>query len=516
MKLETIKQDLLASIVVFLVALPLCMGIAIASGAPPAAGLITGIVGGLLVGIFSGCPLQVSGPAAGLAVLVYEIVRQHGLKTLGVVVLLAGLFQIAAGLLRAGRVFGAIAPSVIFGMLAGIGVLIFGAQFHVMVDDKPHENGIQNLLAIPSSIMKALVPADGTSHHLAGYIGVGTIIILMLWTRFAPKKLKWIPGALIAVSVATAAATALSLPIRRVNINDGFLSSVSFLDVTSIPGLITPDLLLLAVTVAFVASAETLLSAAAVDQMHDGPKANYNRELISQGVGNTVCGLMGALPMTGVIVRSATNVNAGAKTRLSAILHGVWLLVIVASMPWLLRMVPTASLAAVLVYTGWKLVNLENVKRLLRYGGAPVVIYAATLIGIVTTDLLKGILLGLALSICKVVYARTHFGMRIVPHSNGIRTDVYLEGAATFLRLPAFSERLETIPFEGETHVHLRDLDYVDDACLDSLSNWQHQRQGKGGIVSIEWNEALRLYREKNPLGAYQQGNLQIKAAPTH
>jgi len=167
----------------------------------------------------------------------------------------------------------------------------------------------------------------------------------------------------------------------------------------------------------------------------------------------------------------------------------------------------------VLVFTGYKLVNVENVKRLLRYGGAPVVIYAATLIGIVTTDLLKGILLGLALSILKVVYARTHFDMRIEPHMNGVRTDVYLEGAATFLRLPNFNDKLETIPSQGEIHVHLRDLDYVDDACLEGLSNWQHQRIAKGGSVFIEWGEALKLYRDKNPLGSYQMEGIQVKAA---
>src|SRR5688572_4583346 len=169
MNLATIRQDLLSSVVVFLVALPLCMGIAIASGAPPAAGLITGIVGGIVVGMFSGCPLQVSGPAAGLAVLVYEIVQKHGMEKLAIVVLIAGIFQIIAGLLRAGQVFRAISPSVIFGMLAGIGVLIFGAQFHVMVDDSPRANGIKNLLAIPESIAKGIFPAEGSVHHLAAY-----------------------------------------------------------------------------------------------------------------------------------------------------------------------------------------------------------------------------------------------------------------------------------------------------------------------------------------------------------
>lgn len=500
MSFVNIKQDLLASVVVFLVALPLCMGIAIASGVPPAAGLITGIVGGLIAGALSGCPLQVSGPAAGLAVLVYEVVQQHGLATLGVVVAIAGILQIAAGLLRAGQVFRSISPAVIFGMLAGIGVLILGAQFHVMVDDKPRENGLRNLLSIPESIMKGLVPADGTSHHLAAYVGVGTILVMIFWAKLAPAKLKWIPGALVAVGLSTAATSILALPIRRVDIQDGFLGSIQFMNFSALSAAFDPTILLLAATVAFVASAETLLSAAAVDQMHDGPKANYNKELIAQGIGNTLCGFMGSLPMTGVIVRSATNVNAGAKTRLSAVLHGCWLLVLVVSLPWILRRVPTASLAAVLVYTGFKLVNVENVRRLLRYGGTPVAIYAATLTGIVATDLLKGILIGLGLSVLNVIYARTQFRMLIDRHAAGGRTDVHLSGAATFLRLPAFADKLEAIATEGETHVHIKGLDYVDDACLEALASWEKQRKEKGHQVFVEWGECLRLYRDKNTL----------------
>src|SRR3954454_11547368 len=220
MNSTTIKQDLLSSIVVFLVALPLCMGTAIASGAPPAAGLITGIVGGIIVGLFSGAPLQVSGPAAGLAVLVYEIIQKHGLENLGIVVLVAGLFQIAAGLLKAGQIFRAISPSVIFGMLAGIGILIFGAQLHVMVDDKPREDGLKNLLAIPEAFVKGIFPVDGSSHHIAAAVGIGTIAILILWSQFAPKKLRWIPGALIAVAAATAISAAMALPIRYVDLNN--------------------------------------------------------------------------------------------------------------------------------------------------------------------------------------------------------------------------------------------------------------------------------------------------------
>jgi MFS superfamily sulfate permease-like transporter len=160
-------------------------------------------------------------------------------------------------------------------------------------------------------------------------------------------------------------------------------------------------------------------------------------------------------------------------------------------------------------------VNIQNIRRLLSYGGAPVVIYTATLIGIITTDLLKGILLGLALSTLKIIYARTHFSMRLVTNSVG-RSDVHLVGAASFVRLPAFADSLETIPSDGEVHVHLRELDYVDDACLEALSSWQQQRTQQGHLVFIEWDEAMRLYRDKNPLGDYQQAPAQPLPAGSH
>jgi MFS superfamily sulfate permease-like transporter len=252
-----------------------------------------------------------------------------------------------------------------------------------------------------------------------------------------------------------------------------------------------------------------------VDQMNDGERTNYNRELIAQGAGNAVCGIAGALPMTGVIVRSATNVAAGARTRGAAVMHGLWLLVFAAALPFVLRLVPTASLAAVLVYTGYKLVNVQNIRRLLRYGGAPVAIYAATLVGIVATDLLTGILIGLGLSIVKVIYARTHFHIHVHANPELRRNDVYLAGAATFLRLPKLADTLETLPAEHTTYIHFRDLDYVDDACLEVLSNWQRQLGEKGSHVVLEWEEALRLYRERNPLGRFQRADIDV-SAPAH
>ncbi|MBI4909652.1 MAG: SulP family inorganic anion transporter [Acidobacteria bacterium] len=493
------KHDLLASVVVFLVALPLCMGIAIASGVPPAAGLITGIVGGLITGALSGCPLQVSGPAAGLAVIVYELVQKFGLAALGPIVVLAGLFQLGAGLLKAGQLFRAISPSVIHGMLAGIGVLIFSAQFHVMVDDKPRENGIQNLLSIPGAVQKGLWPVDGSSHHLAAFLGLSTILILIAWAKLAPKKLKWVPGALVAVAFATGMAKILALPVRYVDLPDDLLGTIQFPSLTVLQGAFNPDMLLAAATVAFVASAETLLSATAVDQMHDGPRTQYDKELRSQGIGNMIAGLAGGLPMTGVIVRSATNVAAGAQTRLSAMMHGLWLLLLVAAVPFLLRLVPTASLAAVLVYTGYKLVNPENVKRLLRYGGAPVFIYAATLVMIVATDLLTGILVGLACSLLKVVYGLTHMEVRV--RNNGVqRIDLDIVGAATFIRMPKLLDALESLPRDEEVHVHLHGLIYIDHACMDAISNWERQRSSRGAKVVVEWEELMAKYMRGSAL----------------
>jgi MFS superfamily sulfate permease-like transporter len=495
----TLAQDLMASVVVCLVALPLCMGIAIASGVPPATGLITGVIGGIVAGALSGCPLQVSGPAAGLAVIVYELVQKFGLAGLGPIIVLAGIIQFSAGLLKAGQLFRAMAPAVIYGMLAGIGVLIFGAQFHVMVDDKPHANGIENLLSIPTAIQKGIFPVDGSSHHIAAVLGVATIVVLLGWTKFAPRKLKWIPGALVAVAVSTAVAQVLALPVRRVDLPDGFLASLHLPPFNSFQSVLQLDAFIAALTIAFVASAETLLSATAVDQMHDGPRTNYDKELRSQGVGNVISGLLGGIPMTGVIVRSATNVAAGARTRRSTMLHGVWLLLLVAAFPFVLRMVPTASLAAVLVYTGYKLVNPQNVKKLLHYGGVPVFIYAATLITIVLTDLLTGILTGLALSVVKVLYGLTHMQVRITSRSHG-RIDLHIIGAATFIRMPSLVDALNALPQNEAVHIHFDRLVYIDHACMDALYAWKRQRSEKGAPVVMEWSDLMAHYRERNSL----------------
>ncbi len=220
--------DALASVVVFLVALPLCMGVAIASGLPPAAGLVTGIVGGIVVGALAGSPLQVSGPAAGLAVMVWQLVQEFGVATLGIIVLLAGVVQIAAGLFRVGQVFRAVSPAVIHGMLAGIGVLIFASQFHVMLDDSPKGSGLQNLISIPAAIKAGLVPVDGSFQHQAAIVGVITIVTVLLWVRFAPKRLRLVPAPLVGVIAGVAAAHSMSFGVKFVNVPDDLLATLQF------------------------------------------------------------------------------------------------------------------------------------------------------------------------------------------------------------------------------------------------------------------------------------------------
>lgn len=494
-KVKSITNDLVASFVVFLVALPLCMGIAIASGVPPERGLITGIVGGMIVNVVSGSPLQVSGPAAGLAVVVAELVQDYGIEMLGPVLLLAGLIQWLAGVFKLGQIFRAMSPAVIYGMLAGIGVLILASQFHVMIDGKPHAHGIENLIAIPMSINKAFFPPEGSNHHIAAVIGVITIMTIIVWDKFKPRSLKLLPGALIGVVVATAIAYPLHLPIQYVDVPANLLEAIHLPKPAHVYRLIHAPLLLQATAIAFIASAETLLSAAAVDRLHTGPRTDFDRELAAQGFGNMICGALGALPMTGVIVRSSVNVAAGGKTRLSAILHGVWLLVMVVAAPGLLRIIPTSSLAAILVVTGYKLIEVEHIRKLKHYGKAPLAIFFATFVGIVVTDLLTGVIIGIVLTAIKLIYKVSNLNINLVDNEKNRRLDIHLEGAATFIRLPELASVLEQVPPKTQLHVHLEKLAYVDHSCLDLLSTWAKQQEQKGSTVILQWDGLEERFR---------------------
>ena len=490
-------RDFLASIVVFLVALPLCMGIAIASGAPPALGLITGIVGGLVVGSLAGSPLQVSGPAAGMAVLVYQLVNEHGLMMLGVVGLIAGALQLLAGVLKLGQWFRAISPSVIHGMLAGIGVLIFASQFHVMLDDAPRAGGLANIAAIPEAIIKVF-PADGSVHHLAAMAGIITIATIILWNKFKPKRLALLPGPLLGVIVGTTFAVIFALPITLVAVPANLTDALNIPTTEALKSALDPDILTLGIVFAFVASAETLLCATAVDKMHIGVRTQYDKELRAQGIGNLICGALGALPMTGVIVRSAANVEAGATSRISAILHGGWLLLAVVAFPFVLNEIPTAVLAAILVYTGYKLVNVAQIRKIAEFGRQELAIYFVTLIGVVAIDLLTGVILGFVLATMKLVYTFSHLSIKVTHDAETNRSDVWMTGSATFFSIPQLSSALENAPRGAEVHIHVEKLDYIDHACLEMLASWEKLHHSTGGSLIVEWNELVERYGRRS------------------
>ncbi|EQB31780.1 SulP family inorganic anion transporter [Sphingobium ummariense] len=478
----TFSRDLTASIVVFLVAMPLCMGIAVASGVPPEKGLVTGIIGGIVVGVLAGSPLQVSGPAAGLAVIVFEIVREQGLSALGPILILAGIIQVIAGLLRVGGWFRAISPAVVHGMLAGIGVLIVVGQFHVLFDDKPLSSGLANLVAMPGQIF-GLTNQDAATAFAVGLVTIGS---MLGWEKFRPASLKLLPGALVGVVAATLVAFFLGLPVARVAVPESILSAVDLPSEGLIAQLLNPTVITTAIAIAFIASAETLLSAAAVDRMHDGVRTNYNRELSAQGVGNLLCGFAGALPMTGVIVRSSANVQAGAKTRLSAILHGIWILGFVALLPWLLREIPMAALAGILVVTGVRLVSVDHVKHLFhRYGPLPAVVWAATLVMVVTTDLLTGVLVGIGLSLIELLPHATRLRLKLDEESRDDAHEVALNGTATFLTLPKLSAKLESLPAGRLVILNLERLRHIDHTSAEMLREWVDRRRGAGGPVQL-------------------------------
>lgn len=500
---QTWKEDLFASIVVFLVALPLSMGIAIASGVPiekaASVGLITAVVGGVVVGPLSGSPLQVSGPAAGLAVMVALIIQEHGFETLGLIVMLGGLMQLASGLLRLGPVFRAVSPALIQGMLAGIGILIFASQFHVMVDDLPpgtgkEFGGLINLSSLPEAIWKGVAEPV---HRPAALIGLLTIATVMLWTFFAPKRLKLLPAPLIGVVVATAVATLLGLDIKRIPVPEQLLDAVSLPTAPMFSRLSEGAIWLAGLSLAFVASAESLFTATAADSMQPhAERTKYSRELSAQGVGNILCGLMGVLPITGVIVRTSANVMAGARTRTSAFLHGVWVLLFVALLPGVLALIPVAGLAAILVYTGVKLAKLQFAKSLWDQDRAEAAVYVVTLVGVVGLDLLTGIMLGIGLAFARLLYTFSHLEIRVDEDKESGDVEIYLKGAATFIRLPQLAAVLERPPANARVQVHLERLTYIDHACLDLLVNWEQQHRSAGGELLLDWGALHALFQQ--------------------
>ena len=381
-------KDTLASFVVFLVALPLSVGIALASGASPMSGVWGAIVGGIVVGALGGAPLQVSGPAAGLTVLVFGAIEKYGIENLFVITVIAGLLQMALSRTRCAEWITKIPHSVVDGMLSGIGVLIATSQLLVVLGASPKGSFLTNLRLIWQQLDHV--------NFVTLFIGAGVFILLLLWKRLPRTFSQVVPGPLVALLFFTGLLIAVekiggvSLQVPQLHMAGSLFEAAGF---PQWQGFLNPQLFFAAVIFALVASTESLLCAVATDQLHAGPRANLRKELFAQGAGNTVSGLLGGLPITGVIVRSYANTAAGAKTRLSAMLHGVWLLVFVGAFGSLLRFIPLAAMAGLLVFVGYQLISFRQFKLLFKNSQAWA--FLLTCFGCVFLDLLSGVLLGL-------------------------------------------------------------------------------------------------------------------------
>jgi MFS superfamily sulfate permease-like transporter len=450
-------------------------------------GLLTGAVGGL-TGLISGCPLQVIGPASGAAVMYAALTKELGPEEIGLVCVLAGLIQILSGAFRLGPVFRAASPALIQGMLGGIGLLIFVSEFHVMVDDTPpgiseEFGGIINLVSLPKAIWKGLTEP---AHRHAAIAGICTIAVIVLWERFAPKRLKIFPAAFVGFCAGMTVAHGFGLDVKLAPSPGGLADIVTLPTSGALARITQAAVWTSALSLAFVTGAKSLLAATAVDQMRmHGPRTHFDRELAAIGVANLICGLLGLLPVAGIVLRGSANVMAGAKTRLSAILQGIWTLLLLILFPTALSQVPLGVLAAVLVYSGAKLIKLGFVRTLWGEDRAEAILYAITLTTVVITDVLTGIALGVALATARVLYVLSHLEIS-VESSGGVQERiVHLKGAATFLRLPQLAKVLEEIDPKSRVKLDISNLTFIDHASLDLLLSRQKQHGAAGGEFEL-------------------------------
>ncbi|MGJ8548234.1 SulP family inorganic anion transporter [Winogradskyella wichelsiae] len=487
---KTIKSDLPASVVVFFVALPLCLGIALASGAPLFSGVISGIIGGIVVGALSGSKIGVSGPAAGLAAIVLTAIGSlGGYENFLVAVVLGGAIQLLFGVLKAGIIGYYFPSSVIKGMLTGIGIIIilkqiphfFGYDAEPEGADSFLETSGENTFSALLSIFDNLIIGS----MVAGFIALG---ILLLWSNVLSKKGKVfqiIQGPLVAVVVGIIF-YALTQSSESLTIAESHLVSVpipdsldSFIGQFSFPnfGAITnPEVWIVAFTIALVASLETLLCVEATDKIDpDKNVTPTNRELLAQGAGNILSGLIGGLPITQVIVRSSANIQSGGKSKMSAIIHGFLLLISVVSIPRLLNMIPLSVLAAILLIVGYKLAKPSLFKKMYKLGWKQSVPFFVTVIGIVFTDLLVGIGLGLLVGIVVILlknYQNSHF-LHIEDNSNGKSiVKMTLAEEVTFFNKGAILKELDRLPRGTYFEFDVTKTRYLDYDIIEILEDF--------------------------------------------
>ncbi|HSD08394.1 SulP family inorganic anion transporter [Flavobacterium sp.] len=486
------KSDFASGLVVFLVALPLCLGIAMASGAPLFSGIITGIVGGIVVGFLSQSNISVSGPAAGLTAIILTAITTLGsFDMLLTAILIAGVIQLALGLLRAGSISNYFPTNVIEGMLAGIGVIIIMKQLpHAFGYDANHEGEQTFVETTGDNTFSAILNIFNYFQLGAILIAAVSIGILIMWDKVpALKKLKLVPGALVAVTVGILMneffiASGSSLAIGKEHlvtlpIPSSFDEFKAIIVTPNLAGFLNPQVWVVGVTIAVVASIETLLCIEAADRMDVHKRyTNPNVELRAQGIGNIVCSLLGGLPLTSVVVRSSANNAAGAKSKLSTIIHGVLLLVCVLTIPFILNKIPLATLAAVLILVGYKLAKPATFKHFWSYGKYQFLPFIATFLGVVFTDLLKGVVLGIIISVIFVLRGnlKRAYSFRKNEYVDGDIIHIDLAQEVSFLNKAAIKITLAGIPKNSTVVIDAKDTVYIAHDILDLINEFKTTR----------------------------------------
>jgi MFS superfamily sulfate permease-like transporter len=528
MKLSTkyIKSDLLSGMVVFLVALPLCLGIAVASGAPPFAGIICGVIAGIVVGYLSGSNVSVSGPAAGLIAIILVAITDLGYETFLVAVIIAGLIQLTLGFLKAGTFSSYFPTSVIEGMLAAIGIIIIKKELpHAIGYDKAHEGDWFALeKGSETGFFTEIINSINYAHLGAIIITVVSLAILIAFNKVAfLKKIKVIPGALIVVIVGILInelfkSTGSKLAISQAHLvtlptASSFNEFIGQFATPDFSGFMNLKVWIVGLTIAIVASIETLLCLEAGDKMD--PMKRYssaNTELKAQGIGNMLSGLIGGLPMTSVIVRTTANINAGSKTKLSAMAHGVFLFAAVISIPWLLNKIPMACLAAILIMIGVKLASPKVFKHMWHTGKHQFIPFVATVIAVVFTDLLKGVGIGLAVGIFFILRGnmKLAYFFKKEKHHEGETIHIDLAQEVSFLNKAAIKQTLAHLPENCKVIIDAANTVYIDYDVLQLIRDFVNYSSIERNI-SVRLKNFKRAYNMEDAVHVHSENDAALK-----
>ncbi len=498
---SNLKNDLPASIVVFLVALPLCLGIALASGAPFFSGIISGIIGGVVIGTLSGSKLSVSGPAAGLAALVLAAITNIGdFRLFLCAVFIAGILQMLMGLARLGGIANYFPSSVIKGMLTSIGILIIAKQIpHAFGYDRDEKGSLSEFFSFHDEDFHELLQPLQYVDMGVSLICVVSILIMLFWEKpFIKSRFKFVPGALVAVLASIilneffkATGSFLTVGeehlvrIKAANSPSEFLSFFTFPDFN---GFLNSKVIVTGFMIAIIATLETLLSIEAVDNMDpERNVTNTNRELLAQGAGNALAGLIGGLPVTSVIVRSSANINSGAKSKLSSIMHGLLLLICIIAIPSLLNKIPLSALAAILLLTGYKLCKISVFKQMFSNGKYQYIPFMVTVVAILAIDLFgvykpvkgEGLLIGVVAGLIAAIGAILHGNLKNSyffhkeKHHAGDMIKIHLSEEVSFLNKASIRETLDHIPENSTVAIDASNAKYIDFDVLELIKEFR-------------------------------------------